>query len=102
MLDLIDKITGLIATSSGDLEQIEHTLTDGYAYALSLEAEQWRLEKRTAELAQEIQHGDTAAKVAELGTLANRRDLTARELVTLRHHLTELRQHADSVRLAVF
>jgi hypothetical protein len=97
MLDLFDKITALLGASNGDLDQIEHTLTDGYAFALSLEAEQWRLEKRIAEVVQEIQHGATAGRVAELGTLANRRDLNARELVKLRRQLAELRLHLGAL-----
>jgi hypothetical protein len=106
MLDLPDKIAALLATSKllgtsyGDLDQIENTLTDGYACALSLEAEQWRIEKRIAEVAQEIQHGDTATKVIELGTLATRRERGARELGKLRLLLAELRRYADDVRLA--
>lgn len=102
MIDLLEKINALIGASNGDLDQIENTLTDGYACALSLDAEQWRLEKRISEVAGEIQHGDTAQKVVELGTLSSRRDRNARDLVKLRLLLTELRRHADDVRLAAF
>ena len=108
MIDLLEKINALLATSKllgsskSDLDQIENTLTDGYACALSLDAEQWRIEKRISEVAQEIQHGDTAKKVVELGTLASRRDQNARDLLKLRLLLTELRRHADDARLAAF
>ena len=36
------------------IDDIEHTLTAGYATALALEAERWRLERRIAEVAAEL------------------------------------------------
>ena len=48
MTDLLDRISALLGDSTGDLDTIEHTLTDGYARALALEAERWRLERRVA------------------------------------------------------
>jgi predicted nucleic acid-binding Zn-ribbon protein len=97
MTDLLEKINALIDASTADLDQIEHTLTDGYAYALSLEAERWRLEKRIAE---ELQDGDLAKKADELGALAKRLDGNADDLVRLRSRLGELRRRADDVRVA--
>jgi ABC-type phosphate transport system auxiliary subunit len=100
MADLLDKIKALMRASD-DLEQIECTLTDGYAHALSLEAERWRLEKRMSEVAQGIQGGDTAELAAELSTLATRLDGNAADLVEVRALLTDLRRHADGVRVAL-
>jgi predicted nucleic acid-binding Zn-ribbon protein len=97
MTDLLEKINALIDASTADLDQIEHTLTDGYAYALSLEAERWRLEKRIAE---ELQDGDLAKKADELGALAKRLDGNADDLVRLRSRLGELRRRADDLRVA--
>ena len=99
MTDLLDKIHALI-DASGDLAQIEKTLTDGYAYALSLEAERWRLEKRISEGAQDIQRGDLAENALELSTLAQRLDGNADDLAKLRTLLADLRRHADDVRVA--
>ena len=36
------------------IDAIEHTLTAGYARALALEAERWRLERRIAQVAAEL------------------------------------------------
>jgi len=99
MTELYEQISTLIRTPTRDLERIERTLTDGYAHALSLEAENWRLEKRIGEVAQGLQRGDTAEKVDELSTLARRVDLNIGDLAELRSKLADLRRHADTVRL---
>ena len=101
MTELFDKINALIDASTRDLDQIEHTLTDGYAHALSLEGERWRLERRLSEVAQSLQRGDLAKKAMELSTLAERLDGNARDLVKLRARLADLRRHADGVRVGV-
>ena len=100
MTELLDQIHALMRASTCDLDTIERTLTDGYAHALSLEAEKWRLEKRIAEVAQGLQRGDTAKKAQELSTLAKRLDGNADDLVHLRALLSELRRHADDVRVS--
>ena len=99
MTELYEQIRVLMSGRTCDLEEIEHTLTDGYAQALSLEAERWRLEKRIAEVAHELQWGDTTKKARELSVLAKRVEGSARDLTRLRAVLTELRQHADAVRV---
>jgi ABC-type phosphate transport system auxiliary subunit len=99
MTELHQQITALIDGPASDLETIERTLTDGYAQALNLEAEKWRLEKRAAEVAQGLQRGDTAKKVRELSTLARRIDVSTGDLADLRSLLSDLRRHADAVRL---
>jgi predicted nucleic acid-binding Zn-ribbon protein len=99
MTELLEKINALISAPARDLETIERTLTDGYARALSLEAEKWRLEKRINEVAQSLPRGDTARKARELATLANRVEVSVAELVSLRSVLADLRRHADAVRV---
>jgi hypothetical protein len=54
MSELIERITELIESPERDAELLEQTLTDGYARALSLEAEQQRLERRLAEARAEL------------------------------------------------
>jgi hypothetical protein len=93
------QVSALIAAPTRDLDEIEHVLTDGYAHALLLEGEKWRLEKRMGEVAQGLQRGDTAKKVRELSTLAKQVDANAGELAELRSLLADLRRHADAVRL---
>ena len=101
MNDLLEQINTLIDASTGDVDRIEHTLTDGYAQAMSLEAERWRLERRIAEVAAEIESGDVAAKARELSTLAARLAEIAADLRKLRPRLAELRRLADTARVAV-
>jgi hypothetical protein len=99
MTELLAQISALIAEPECDRERIERTLTDGYAHALSLEGEKWRLEKRIDELAHGLQRGNTEGKAKELSSLTKRLDGNASELVLLRRRLGELRRHADAVRV---
>jgi predicted nucleic acid-binding Zn-ribbon protein len=99
MTELLEKINALINAPTRDIEAIERTLTDGYAHALSLEAEKWRLEKRINEVAQTLQRGDTAKKAHEIATLATRVEGNVGDLRTLRSRLSDLRRHADAVRV---
>jgi hypothetical protein len=48
MTELLDRISGLIGAPERDSELLERTLTDGYARALALEAEQQRLQRELA------------------------------------------------------
>lgn len=100
MTELFDEINAMIGASTSDMAAIERTLTDGYAHALSLEAEKWRIEKRISEVAQSLQRGDTAKKARELTALAKRLDTQVGDLMQLRNLLSELRRHADGVRVA--
>ena len=84
MTELLAQINALISAPTRDLETIERTLTDGYAHALTLEAETWRLEKRIKEVAQSLQRGDTAKKARELASLANRVEGNVGDLQALR------------------
>jgi predicted nucleic acid-binding Zn-ribbon protein len=95
MTELLEKIKALTSAPAGDRETIERTLTDGYAQALSLEAETYRLEKRINEVAQGLQRGDTAKKARELATLAKRVDGNVGDLAQLRSLLADLRRHLD-------
>ena len=99
MSELLEKINALMSAPARDLEAIERTLTDGYAQALSLEAEKWRLERRINEVAQSLERGDTAQKARELAVLANRVEGNVGDLVALRSVLADLRRHADAVRV---
>ncbi len=99
MSELYEQISALISDSERDLGTIERTLTDGYAHALKLEAERWRLEKRLAEVAQELPAGDLAGKGAELTCLSHRLDANADELSSLRGRLGDLRRYAETVRV---
>ena len=98
MTELLQTIQTMISSDTDDLDQIERTLTDGYAHALHLEAERSRLERRIAVMTQEIDRGDTAENARELAVLARRLDGNAGALAKLRATLGDLRRHASSVR----
>src|SRR3954452_16193783 len=69
--------------TAASLATMEHTLTAGYAEALALEAERWRLERRVAEVAALLGDGD-GDRTDELAGLGRRLSATDRELTALR------------------
>jgi hypothetical protein len=83
------------------LDEIEDTLTTGYATALALEAERWRIERRISELASQLGERDVELHGAEeLVCLAQRLSTTDTDLVRLRERLASLRELADAARAA--
>ena len=74
-------------------DELEYVLTEGYAYALNLEAEPQRIEKRIAEL---VIAGETGGD--ELRALARRKLDVDKELVYLRGLLAELQVHCDELK----
>jgi hypothetical protein len=101
---LLEQIDAVLAQTSpsanADVGRIERTLTDGYAGALQLEAERWRLERRIGEVARMIGSGDTAGRAAELAQLSQLLATADGDLGVLRSRLADLRQHAEAVRAA--
>jgi len=93
----------LEAPPSGDdapsLDHIEHTLTAGYATALALEAERWRLERKIAELASSLSETSGGLPHSELTELGQRLAEADGDLASLRGLLSSLRSRADEVRL---
>ena len=101
---IYDEIHNLLAaptTGPGapTLAAIEHTLTAGYAEALALEAERWRIERRLGEVAALLGGGGTA-RADELAGLGRRLSAMDHELTGLRVLLDELRDRAAEVRAA--
>jgi predicted RNase H-like nuclease (RuvC/YqgF family) len=82
------------------LAVLEHTLTAGYAEALMLEAERWRLERRIAELAGLLGDGPARGKTQEISELAHKLTETDEQIVRLRTTLNTLRERTDEVRAA--
>lgn len=85
---LLDEIAAVISDGGADRAQIERTLTDGYAHALTLESERLRLEKRIGELTE--RRGSKATQ--EVAMLSRELDGTSGNLATLRSTLAELRK----------
>jgi hypothetical protein len=82
------------------LDHIEHTLTAGYAGALQLEAERWRIERRIADVAARLGDEVTDEDAAELAKLGQQLSVADTDLNRLRTLLVALRTRADEVRAA--
>jgi hypothetical protein len=89
---LLTRIEELIDAPTGP-DEVERTLTDGYAEALALEAERWRIHRRIGEAAAELEDGNSE-RVLELSRLARRLAKTDGELARLRDRLAALRGRA--------
>jgi hypothetical protein len=88
---VFDAIAALLAApaSSDEPSRLEVTLTDGYARALALEAEQGRLERQLA------------ARAREAAGLEDELDRRHADLLLLREQLRRLqRRHSAAVRAA--
>jgi hypothetical protein len=96
----IQKLLDAPASGAGapGLAAVEDTLTAGYAEALALEAERWRLERRLGEIAETLAHGSPST--SELNTLAKRLSRADGELKSLRSLLASLRARHSALRLA--
>jgi hypothetical protein len=81
-------------------ERLEETLTDGYAWALELDAECTRLERRISENARELGQADSDERARELSALARRLGRRRRELDSLRGMLVVLRTGVAQARVA--
>ncbi len=104
MTTLFEKIDALVAApGAGEpaLARIENTLTEGYARALALEAERWRLERRIGEVAAKLVEGDREKRTQELANLAERISSADGDLSRLRGRLSVLRRAAHDVRASI-
>lgn len=102
---LFEEIRKLLdAPACGDdapeLAELEHTLTSGYACALALEAERWRLERRLSEVAAALGDGSGKLGASEIGAIAKRLSAADGELTRLRGLLGPLRDRAGELRVA--
>jgi ABC-type phosphate transport system auxiliary subunit len=99
LLEQIDELlTASPSAEPATLARLERTLTDGYAHALSLEAERLRLERRMNELAGELHDGNREQKAKELAQVSRRISRAGAEIDRLRGTLSQLRAHATAVR----
>jgi uncharacterized coiled-coil protein SlyX len=99
LLDEIELMLREPPTGGPDaVARVEDTLTDGYARALELEAERWRIERRLAELARHLATDEDA--VEKMSGLSGRLEHVEDDLRHLRDRLGSLRRHADAVRAA--
>ena len=76
--------------------RFERTLTDGYAQAHSLEAEQLRIERRIGKLAAEMSARDRELKADELAELSLRLSRASVDLSQLRALLATARRRVSA------
>jgi hypothetical protein len=93
---MLHQIEELLSAEAPPLARIEETLTEGYARALALEAERWRLERRIGEVAREGRD-DVGEEIRSLGNRLTNADGKLTELRTL---LSTLHARARTVRHA--
>jgi len=101
---LFDEISQLLAAPADGAEapplaRLEDTLTAGYARALALEAERWRLERRIGEVASALQDESSELRTDEIAKLAARLSDADGELSRLRGLLATLRVRASDLRV---
>jgi hypothetical protein len=102
MLEQIEQLLNAPASGADapTLARMEDTLTEGYAQALALEAERWRLERRLGEVARTIDGPDVSSFAEELTALAKRLVHADGELTHLRTLLGTLHERARTLRVA--
>src|SRR5438034_10769794 len=97
---LLDDIRELIAVPAPELERVDAVLTAGYAEALQLEAERWRLERRIGEVAETLAEDSTELRHEELAALARRLTAANEGITRLRTLLVSLRERRSALRAA--
>src|SRR4051794_40124420 len=102
---VIDDIRDLLAApqtaaAKPFLERVDETLTDGYAHALQLEAERWRIEQRIAEVLAALPRESNRKHEPELATLAERLTAANEHISALRTLLRSLRDRRSELRNA--
>jgi hypothetical protein len=102
VLMVIDDIRDLLAAprpvvSEPFLERVDATLTDGYAHALQLEAERWRIERRIAEVLAGVPEETVAREAPELAALMERLRTANEDIAALRTLLVSLRERRSEL-----
>ena len=81
-LPMVHQIEHLLNADAPSLAHVEDTLTEGYAVALSLEAERLRVQRRIGEVARNAT-GDHADELRSLGSRLTRADGELEQLRSL-------------------
>jgi hypothetical protein len=102
---VIDQIRKLLAIRNlseptSFLELVDSTLTEGYAHALQLEAERWRIERRIAELVAALPSETSELRAPELAELSDRLASANESIASLRALLDSLRERRSELRNA--
>jgi ABC-type phosphate transport system auxiliary subunit len=100
---IYDQIRSMLASpptgaEAPSLDEIEETLTAGYANALALEAERLRIERKITAVAAGLAAASEEPSTAELANLGQRLSVADGDLAQLRALLSSLRARANLVR----
>jgi predicted nucleic acid-binding Zn-ribbon protein len=95
-----EEIRELLASTRPTLDEVDATLTAGYAQALQLEAERWRLERRLGEVAAELADPAKVERTEELTALSKRLTSANEDISSLRSLLASLRDKRSELRIA--
>jgi hypothetical protein len=98
--DIRDLLAAPRAASKTFLERLDATLTDGYAHALQLEGERWRIERRIAEVVAGLPAGADREHEPELVALAERLRRSNESIIGVRALLASLRERRSELRNA--
>ncbi len=82
------------------LSDLEEMLTTGYARAMAIEGEQWRLQRRIVDVAVRIADDYNELQTVELRKLARQLRSVDAELISIRALIRSLRARADEARAA--
>lgn len=93
---MVQSIEALLDADAPPLDTLEATLTEGYAQALALEAERWRLERRLGEIAR----SGTKVEDETISSIGEQLNIADVELAKLRALLGSLHERARVVRAA--
>ena len=101
-MTFVHEIRELLAATPADdpallLDRLDETLTTGYANALQLEAERWRIERRIGEVAAIVGTNGDGARIDELAVLARSLREANEEIAALRSLLATLRERRRAV-----
>ena len=103
MIMLIEDIHDLLAVpepadSSVFVDRVDATLTAGYAHALQLEGERWRLQRRLGDVAAHSADAHPEARADEFADVSKKLQVTNEELGRLRVLLAALRDRRRLLR----
>jgi len=101
-MKLIEEIRNLLAVPEPEgspvfLEHVDATLTAGYAHALQLEGERWRLQRRLGDVAAHSAERHPQNRADEFADVSKKLQATNEELSRLRALLCALRDRRSAL-----
>jgi hypothetical protein len=89
-----------VGANAPSLAHLQDTLTAGYARAMALEADQWRLQRLIADTAMRLAEDASEVRTAELKRLARELKQVESDLLGIRELIASLRARANDAQAA--